>query len=101
MRTTQLTLAALVLGASLLGGCASGPYDAAGYTTVEKNGRILVFIPRSGAHQEFNKSGEMGKSVTRVAAGPVHKTVVASEGVDVDSYIAAAKEKYDGAAAAK
>ena len=101
MRTTPFTLGALVLGSALLGGCASGPYDAAGYTTVEKDGRILVFIPRSGAHQEFNKSGEMGKAVTRVAAGPGRKTIVAQDGVQVDTYIAAAREKYNSAPVAK
>lgn len=101
MKTTRFALAALALGSTLLGGCASGPYDAAGYATVEKDGRILVFVPRSGAHQEYNKSGEMGKSVTRIAAGPGRKTIVAADGVNVDKYIHAAKDKYASSAPAK
>lgn len=83
-----------------LTGCHSGPYDAAGYTTVEKNNRIYVFVPNSTEHQFFQKSGEIGKSVTRISAGPGRRTVTAEDAVNIDSYLVEAREKYPSPAPA-
>ncbi len=85
MKMVKVLMAAGVLAASLTG-CSGGPHDAAGYTTVEKDGRLYVLIPRSGPHQEFQKSGELGKSVTHIGAGPNGMTIIAQEGVNIEKF---------------
>ena len=76
--------------ATLLTSCASdGAYDAAGYTTVERDGRLYVFVPNSAVHQKFMRGEELAKSTTRVGAGPNGMTVVGEETVNLDKYLAA------------
>jgi len=86
-----MTLAASLALACILtlaSGCASGgsTYNRNGYNGHEKDGRIYVFIPGSGAEQKFNRGEEMAKSVTRVAALD-GKTVVADPDVNLDKYL--------------
>ena len=94
-------LATTLLAATLtLGGCASSggtnavDYDAAGYSAHEKNGRLYLFVPGSGAEQSFKRTGEMAKSVTRIGKGPNGMTIVADPDVNVDKYVEAAAKKF-------
>jgi len=65
-----LVVAVVVLAASPL--VAQGLY----YKEIARDGRIYVFNDAAGAAR-FEKSGEMGKSITRVGAGPGGETVIA------------------------
>ena len=65
-----LVAAVVVLAASPL--FAQGLY----YKEIAKDGRIYVFNDAAEAAR-FEKSGEMGKSITRVGAGPNGETLVA------------------------
>jgi hypothetical protein len=98
MSKVTVLFGALTISLISLGGCASTgsttasrSYDAAGYVTAEKDGRLYVFIPNSPDHMRFKRTGDMGKSVTRIGAGPNNMTVVAEQGVNLDKYLAAAK----------
>ena len=94
MRLLICAVAAVMLsGVAMVGGCASSPYSAAGYTAVEKDGRLYVFVPGSAEHQRFGKTGELGKSVTRVGAGPKKMTIIAEEQVNLEAYLAAVNGK--------
>ena len=68
-------LSLLVVAAIAL---AAGPLFAQGmyYKEIAKDGRIYVFNDAAEAAR-FEKSGEMGKSITRMGAGPNGETVVA------------------------
>jgi hypothetical protein len=68
-------LALLVVAVAVL---AASPIAAQGlyYKEVIKDGRIYVFNDAAEAAR-FDKSGEMGKSVTRMGAGPNGETIVA------------------------
>lgn len=94
---SNLTASAVVACAFTLAACSSTPgtpdYDAAGYNAIEKNGRIYLFVPGSGAEQAFKRTGEMAKSVTYIGKGPNGMTIVADPEVDVSKYIAATSKK--------
>jgi len=68
-------LALLILAVAVL---AASPLFAQGlyYKEIAKDGRIYVFNDAAEAAR-FEKSGEMGKSVTRMGAGPNGETLVA------------------------
>lgn len=61
----------LVLVASIGAAAAQGFF----YQEVEKDGRIYVFNDMK-AYESFAKTGEMGKSITRIGAGPNGETVI-------------------------
>ena len=87
-RIARLARIALILtGSALLTACAAGKYDKFGYSTVEKNGRLYVFPTNSQAHQQFNRTGEMGKSVTRIGAGPDGKTIIGPDDDTLNAYL--------------
>jgi len=87
-KSTFLT-AFLVAATLTLGACASSGYDAAGYNAIEKNGRLYLFVPGSGAEQSFKRTGEMAKSVTRIGKGPNGMTIIADPEVNIDKYLEA------------
>jgi hypothetical protein len=90
MRNVAVLLVVAALG---LAGCSNGPHDAAGLTGVEKEGRIYLFVPNSTDHQLFKKSGEMGRSVSAIGAGPNGETVVAVEQAHLDRWLKAQSKK--------
>jgi len=73
MRRGLTAVMGLVLG---LGLAASALAQGMYYKEVTKDGRIYVFNVAKNA-EAFDKSGEMGKGLTRVGAGPNGETVVA------------------------
>jgi hypothetical protein len=72
LRGGLLTVSALVLGLAV---AASSWAQGMFYREVEKNDRIYVFALMK-EFESFDKSGEMGKSVTRLGYGPSGQTVV-------------------------
>ncbi|MCE9589968.1 MAG: hypothetical protein K8S99_05530 [Planctomycetes bacterium] len=93
MQKFTTTVASLALAAAItLAGCASGGaassanYNRNGYHGYEKDGRVYVFVPGSGAEQKFKRGEEMVKSVTRISALD-GKTVVADPDVNLDRYL--------------
>lgn len=90
MRLVKIVgMSAMMMTAAAFVGCQSGPYDKAGYTAIEKDNRIYIFVPNSGDYQQFKKTGELTKSVTEVGVGPEGKTVIAPEQYMIDRYVAA------------
>src|SRR5260221_116508 len=72
LRRGLLTVSALVLGLAVAAGSwAEGMF----YREVEKDGRIYVFALMK-EFEGFDKSGEVGKAVTRLGYGPSGQTVV-------------------------
>ncbi len=61
----------------LLGLLSPAPAHAQGafYVEIPKEGRIYVFN-NMAAYEEFKSTGEMGKSITRIGAGPKGETLV-------------------------
>ncbi|HET9480356.1 MAG TPA: porin [Candidatus Polarisedimenticolia bacterium] len=64
-------LAASVTLATVAPAAAQGAF----YVEVEKEGRIYVFN-RMASYEEWKATGEMGRSITRVGAGPNGETIV-------------------------
>jgi hypothetical protein len=89
MRWMTILAGAAALTAAVTTGCAKGPYDAAGYTTLEKDNRIYVFVPNSTEHQQFKKGMDLEKRVTGVGIGPGGRTVIAPDQKILDKYVAA------------
>lgn len=84
----SILAASLAIGTLGCAGSGGGdPYSRNGYTAVEKDGRLYVFLPNSGEHQRFKRGEEMAKSVTRVGAGPNRMTVIAEPDVNLDKYL--------------
>ena len=54
-----------------------------------KEGRILVFKEKSKELAEFDKAGDLAKSVTRVGAGPGGATLRAPDAETLDAWAAA------------
>ncbi len=77
MRAKGLTGALALAGAVLLSlAVATGAWaQTMFYQEVQKNGRIYVFALMK-EFDAFDKSGEMGKSITRLGYGPAGETVV-------------------------
>lgn len=61
-----------------------------GFETFVREGRIWVFRPGSKDLEEFLRSGEPAKSMTRIAAGPLKMTVKAPDADTIDAYLARA-----------
>ncbi len=72
LRRGLVIVSALVLGLAV---AASSWAQNMFYREAEKDGRIYVFAVMS-EFQAFDKSGEMGKSITRLGYGPNGQTVV-------------------------
>lgn len=70
---------------------AADPYARAGFVTKMKDGRLWVFKEGAKELAEFEKHGELVKSVTRVAAGPNRESVRAADTETIDAYLAAAQ----------
>ncbi|MHC4876447.1 MAG: hypothetical protein ACYTGL_08105 [Planctomycetota bacterium] len=62
-----------------------------GFDTFIVDGRLWVLQPGSDAYAEFLKSGEPGKSVTRVGAGPNGMTIRSGDSETIDAYLAQRK----------
>jgi hypothetical protein len=77
MRAKSWTRGLVTAGALLLGLAAAASSWAQNmfYQEVEKNGRIYVFALMK-EFENFDKSGEMGKAITRLGYGPNSETVV-------------------------
>ncbi len=76
MRTsTRLVLALVWAIAVLIVGTAQGSAQGFYYKEIQKDGRIYVFNSAEEADR-FEKSGEMGRALTRPGAGPNGETVV-------------------------
>ena len=65
------------------------PYARPGFITKMKDGRLWVFSEGAKELAEFEKHGELVKSVTRVAAGPNRVSVRAADSATIDAYLAA------------
>jgi len=86
--TPRLARLAFVLTvAAMLSACASSAHDKFGYSTIEKDGRLYVFPSNSQAHQQFKRTHDMGKSVTRVGAGPNGMTIIGPDDETLDAYL--------------
>ncbi len=85
---SRLVAVLSLAAAALLAGCAGdSKYGKFGYSTVEKDGRLYVFPMNSAEYQAFTNTGEMGKSVTRVGAGPNGMTIVGPDAATIDRYL--------------
>jgi hypothetical protein len=62
-------------------------YNKPGFVTEVRDGRLWVFRVNSAELQEFRTQGELGKSVTRVGAGPNGMTVRAADVQTLDDYL--------------
>jgi len=62
-------------------------YDLPGFATTIEDGRLWVF--RAGCEElaEFKANGELGKHVTRIAAGPKGMTLKGPDGETLDAYM--------------
>lgn len=80
-------LALPLIAIILLAGCSSGQYDKFGYSAIEKDGRLYVFPSNSQAHQQYKRTGDMGKSVTRVGGGPGGMTIIGPDDETLDAYL--------------
>ena len=65
----------VVIAAALLCAVASAAAQGFFYMEVERDGRIYVFAVMK-EYDNFSKTGEIGKSITRPGAGPNGETVV-------------------------
>src|SRR5260221_162826 len=72
LRRGLLTVSAVVLGLAV---AASSWAEGMFYREVEKDGRIYVFAVMK-EFESFDKSGEVGKAVTRLGYGPGGQTVI-------------------------
>lgn len=70
---------------------AMGMYDKPGFKTRVEDGRLWVFREGSKDWEEFEKSGEPTKMVTRINAGPDGMTIRSSDAETIDAYLAAGK----------
>jgi hypothetical protein len=91
LRWTRWLAAGLLVLA--VAGCSAtnraGGYDKPGFVTAVKDGRLWVFRAGSNDLEEFQKYGELTKSVTRIGAGPNRMTIRAADAKDIDDYLAA------------
>jgi len=89
MRSSFISaLASLAVAFVVLSGCSGDSrYSKFGYSTAEKDGRLYVFPLNSAEYQNFTKTGEMGKSVTRIGAGPNGMTIIGPDASVIDSYL--------------
>jgi hypothetical protein len=58
-----------------------------GFATFVREGRIWVFRPDSKDLEEFLKTGEPAKQVTRIGAGPMRMTVKGPDAETIDAYL--------------
>ena len=84
----RLVAVALLVGVAvgLAGAVASAQVKGLYYKEIEKDGRIYVFNTPERA-QTWEKSGEMGTSITLVGRGPNGETVVAENDTAIDLYL--------------
>jgi len=62
-------------------------YGKPGFTTwIDKEGRLWVFRKYAPELSEFAKSGDLGKHVSRLGAGPGGKTIKAPNAETIDAY---------------
>ncbi len=78
-------LAGALLLAGVLSGTASGQVNTLWYKQVAREGRIYVFNTPT-EFELWEKSGEMGKSITRIGYGPNGETVVFENENALDLY---------------
>jgi hypothetical protein len=64
-------------------------YDRPGFVTAVKDGRLWVFREGSKDLEEFRKSGEPAKSISRIGAGPNRMTIRSGDAETIDAYMAA------------
>lgn len=70
-------------------GAASSTHSRPGFTAIEADGRLTVFQHDSKELASFQKDGELGKSVTRIGAGPNGMTLRAPDAETIDGYLMA------------
>jgi hypothetical protein len=68
---------------------ASGVQERPGFVAIESDGRLTVFQHDSKELASFRKDGELGKSVTRIGAGPNGMTLRAPDLETIEGYTAA------------
>jgi hypothetical protein len=66
--------------------------SAKGFRTFLDDGRLWVFLDRSGALSEYLATGEPAKCVTRVGEGPLGMTVKSDDASTIEMYLAAVAE---------
>ncbi len=60
-----------------------------GFETIEKDGRWWIFKSGSKELEEYKKTGDLEKHVTRLNAGPNHETLMAPDAETIDDYLKA------------
>ena len=81
-----LELAIAVLVALVLAGAAAAQVTGLYYQELTKDGRIYVFNTYE-CYQAFQKTGEMGVSITLIGRGPNGETVVAENDAAIDLFL--------------
>ena len=91
MSTLKHVVAAMMaVGVFVAGHAYAGStYDKPGFTTEVKDGRLWVFKAGAKEIQEFQKSGELAKLVTRIGEGPDGMTLKSPDAQTIDDYMAA------------
>lgn len=79
-------LAFATVAALILAGAASAQVAGLYYQEVPKDGRLYVFNTYE-RYQAFQKSGEMGTSITLIGRGPNGETVVAENETAMDLFL--------------
>jgi len=87
----NVAVAVLLAGLSVTGlsvaGYAGSTYDKPGFVTEVKDGRLWVFKAGAKEYEEFQKSGELAKLVTRIGEGPSGMTLKAPDAATLDEYV--------------
>ena len=99
MRTMKILsgLAAVVM---VITGAASARAQGFYYKEIQKDGRIYVFNIAEEADR-FEKSGEMGRGLTRPGAGPNGETVIGDSERALQLYLLQARDLRGGARTAR
>jgi hypothetical protein len=85
----MLVVSALAFALAACASTTAGGYAKPGFVTEVKDGRLWVFREGSKDLEEFRKSGDLTKMVTRIGAGPNGMTIRAGDAKDIDDYLAA------------
>ena len=72
---------------AVMSGCAATDSSENAFVTEVKEGRLWVFRPDSKDYQDFVKTGEPAKQVTRIGAGPNGITIKAPSAELVNDYV--------------
>ena len=65
----------------------AAPVQYAGFTTIEVDGRWVVFRDEDPELAGYRKHGDLVKSVTRVGAGPGGRTLRAPDAETIDAFV--------------